>query len=209
MKRIIFVSTGRCGTKRIFEILKDKDIDADVIHQLPYSRLANVIGNILYYTKDSQLIKKKLFLFLFKRYSSKKFFICSDPLTSMIIPDEIIKSPDTMIVHIVRDKKEFAESFFKISRQRAKSFIAHNFIPFWQIGIWPLENMLNKNIKKKYMTVCTKKNNFFKQRYSLNSSYLIIDMHILLKDNFLAKITNNFLKTEIKIKENEISIKSN
>jgi hypothetical protein len=209
MKRIIFVSTGRCGTKRLSEILKGKNIHAEVLHQVPYSRLANVAGNILYYTKDSQLIKKKLFYSLFYKYSSKKIFICSDPLTSMIIPDEIIKNPGTMIVHVVRNEKEFADSFFKISRKRPKSFLAHNFIPFWQLGVLPLENILNKKIKYKYIQVCQIKNSFFSKKYSSNPNYIKIDMPNLFQKKNLADLINNFLDTNLNFSENEISKKSN
>jgi flavodoxin len=50
-KILIFVSTGRCGTKRIAEILKEKlpEDKFAVQHQMNISRIANILGNLMYY----------------------------------------------------------------------------------------------------------------------------------------------------------------
>ena len=53
MKHLLFVSCGRCGTVRLAQILRKK-LPVEkyaVVHQMKYSRLANVIGNILYYVQ--------------------------------------------------------------------------------------------------------------------------------------------------------------
>ena len=159
MKKLLFVSTGRCGTKRIAQILrKYLPEEFAVVHQMPFSRLANLIGNLLFYMGPSERIKQPIYHLMTSRYFPGRHFICSDPLTAMIIPRGDVYSPDVCIVHILRDPEVFAESFFRLSRQRLTSFVAHNLIPLWQIGLWPFENFLNPGVKKKYMKIAKIKN---------------------------------------------------
>ena len=113
MKKLIFVSAGRCGTTRITQILKEYlPVEFSIQHQMPFSRLANIIGNIFFYFGQSEKLNIYIYKFITSRYSKGKHFICTDPLTSMIIPKEYIESEDVCIVHILREPKEFAESFF-------------------------------------------------------------------------------------------------
>ena len=208
MKKLIFVSAGRCGTTRITQILKEYlPVEFSIQHQMPFSRLANIIGNIFFYFGQSE--KLNIYKFITLRYSKGKQFICTDPLTSMIIPKEYIESEDVYIVHIVREPKEFAESFFNFSRKKLKSFIAHNFLPFWQIGIWPLENILNSNIKEKYGKVAELKNRYFSDKYSLNPNYLQVDMDEIYNSSFLKDIIYNFFNHNIQITEEDLKIKAN
>ncbi len=209
MKKIIFVSTGRCGTKRIFELFKSKELNAEVKHQMPLSRLANVVGNLMFLLCSFDCIKKIIYSSIASRFYNNRNFICSDPLTAMIIPKAIVKDIDTMIVHITRDDKEFAESIFKISRKRVKSFLAHNFIPFWQIGVWPLENIFNKKITDKYVKVNKIKNKYFNNLYSSNPNYLKTDMHNMFNNTTLIKEIAEFLDEQVEFSLEELSIKSN
>jgi hypothetical protein len=210
MKKLIFVSAGRCGTTRITQILKEYlPVEFSIQHQMPFSRLANIIGNIFFYIGQSEKFKKYLYKFITSRYSQRKYFICTDSLTSMIIPKEYIESEDVYIVHILREPKEFAESFFNFSRKKLKSFIAHNFLPFWQIGIWPLENILNSNIREKYGKVAEIKNRYFSDKYSLNPNYLQVDMDEIYNSSFLKDIIYNFFNHNIQITEEDLKIKAN
>lgn len=209
MKKIIFVSTGRCGTKRLYEILKTKELDAVVKHQMPILRIANIIGNIMFSLKESDKIKSKLYDCIISKNKYKKYFFCTDPLTSMIIPEKIIHDPDTMIVHLLRPEDEVAASFYKISRKRLKSFIAHNIIPYWQIRLLPFENIINRKIIDKYKEVCVMKNIFFCERYSLNPNYKKLFMQEVFSTDILTKILKKFLNEDVLFSSNEMSIKSN
>lgn len=209
MKKIIFVSTGRCGTKRIYEILNDKSENFECVHQMPISRLVNIIANIMYVLTSWNQAKKKIYCSIIKKYSKNKNFICSDPLTAMIIPEEVIIDKNTMIIHIIRPKRDFARSFLKITRKRLNSFIAHNFIPFWQISILPLENILNKKILFKYMKLSDIKNQFFKEQYSKNPNYKRIMMNDLFETGFMEDTINTFFKESIQISKKELFKKSN
>ena len=210
MKKMIFVSTGRCGTTRITQILKKYLPDEfSIQHQMPFSRLANIIGNVLFYIGKSEKIKHKLYTFITSKYSREKHFICTDPLTSMIIPREYINSKDVCIIHIIRKPKEFAESFFNFSRAKFKSFIAHNFIPFWQIGVWPLENLLDNNIREKYGKVAELKNRYFSENYSSNPNYVPVDMDEIFNSDFLKDSIYNFFNYDVPITEEDLRKKAN
>jgi hypothetical protein len=214
MKKMIFVSTGRCGTKRIFEILQEQlpDDQYVVIHQVKFSRAANVIGNILFYTKEVDLIKQVLYSFIINRYEKHKNganFISTDPLTAMIIPRKYIISSDVSIIHILRDDESFANSMFSLSRSRLRSLIAHNFIPLWQPGIWPCENLWNKNIVKKYKKVSSIKNKYFYDRYSISPNYFQIKMQDLFSTNILQQIINEWFNAHISISTDNLCRKAN
>ncbi len=210
MKKLIFISTGRCGTKRIAQILnKYLPEEFTVVHQMPFSRLANLVGNMFFYLGSSEKIKHLLYNFITSKYRRGKHFICSDPLTAMIIPKAYVDLEDVCIVQIVRNAETFADSFFNLSRQRFYSLIAHNLIPFWQIGIWPLENWLNPEIKKKYRKIAELKNNYFTEAYSSNPNFKKVEMDHIFASNFLNNIIHEYFHFEAAIPEHELKVKAN
>ena len=209
MKKLLFVSTGRCGTKRIAQILrKYLPAEFEVVHQMPFSRFANVIGNLFFYFGSSEKIKHLLYNFIIKKHGRGKHFICSDPLTSMIIPADDVYSRDVCIVHIEREPVAFAESFMRLSRQRLSSFVAHNLVPFWQIGLWPLENLLNPVVNSKYMKIAEIKSNYFIQVYSSNPNYKRVWMETIFSPNFLNNLIYDFFHYALSIPEQELNIKT-
>ena len=211
MKKLIFISTGRCGTTRISEILKDKlpNHKYAVVHQMKFSRLANVLGNIMYYWNDSNRMKKYLYTWIISKYQKGNLFISTDPLTSMIIPKEFIESSEVCLVHIVRDPDSFAKSMYSFSRCRLKSLIAHNIMPLWQPGIWPFENIVNKNILNKYREVANIKNEYFFAHYSRSMNYHQVKMSDLFLTNLLQEIVNKWFDESISITASDLNTKSN
>lgn len=208
---MIFVSPGRCGTTRLAEILREKlpEDEFAVTHQMPFSRLANVVGNFMYYFGQSERIKEKLYNFIVSRHINERHFITTDPLTAMIIPRKWVESNNVCIVQITRDSEEFAESFYRFSRKKKKSFIAHNFIPFWQPSIMPMENLLSNHIKKKYEEVFYKKEFFFESIYSSNPNYLKVNMEKIFNSNFIEKLIETFFLRFIFIPKHILLIKRN
>jgi hypothetical protein len=210
-KYLLFVSCGRCGTTRLAEILKEK-LPADryaVVHQMHYSRLANIIGNLMYYFKGSERIKNFLYLRVIAKYQQNKNFISTDPLTAMIIPKSISASSNCYIIYIQREHDGFAKSMFSFSRKRIKSFIAHNFVPFWQLGIYPFENVLHKNIIHKYRRVSEIKEKFFLKQYEAQPNYYKLTMSELFSTNKLKQIISETVGENIQISSEELKKKSN
>ena len=211
MKKLLFVSTGRCGTKRIAEILKEK-LPSDhfaVAHQMKFSRLGNVVGNLMYYCGEWEQIKQVLYAFIISKYARRKNFVSTDPLTAMIIPDRYASSPDVCIVHVLRENDSFAASMLSFSRSRFKSVLAHNFIPLWQPGLWPFENLLNRNIHGKYRKVSDLKNDFILNTYSHNENYIRAKMTDLFTTNMLQEIVNRWFDVKIEITTTDLKRKSN
>ena len=209
MKKLLFVSTGRCGTKRIAQILKQYlPAEFSVVHQMPFSRIANIVGNIFFYLGSAEKIKYRMYDLMTSKYCRGKHFICSDPLTAMMIPKAYVDLEDVCIVQIVREAETFADSFYNLTRQRLNSFAAHNIIPFWQIGIWPLENWLNPEIKKKYRKIAEVKNTYFTERYSSNPHFKKIEMETLFSSNYLNDLIQDFFHYAVEIPAQELKIKA-
>jgi hypothetical protein len=211
LKKILIVSTGRCGTTRLMEILKTHidSKDFTVVHQMKISRLANIIGNFMYHFGYSDRVASYLFNRMIKENAINKNFISTDALTSMIIPNAEITLADNCIIHIYREPASFAESIYKFSRERRKSFIAHNFFPLWQPFLWPLENILSRKIKNKYIKVANKKYEYFTNRYKTNPNFISISMKEVFKSDKLFLHISKFLGSELLIPEHEKSILSN
>lgn len=210
MKKIIFVSTGRCGTKRIYQILKDSvPENICVVHQMRYSRFANILGSIMV-SSNGRINLSFFYNFLIKKYIDANIaFISTDPLSSIILSDDIIISPKTCIIHLERDDDSFAESMTYISKNRFPSFIAHNFVPFWQPGLYPLENLFNKNCLAKYAKINAIKNKYFAERYSVNQFYKRLNYKEIFTTNILENIVNKFLNLEVTIPDSALNTKSN
>lgn len=211
MSKLIFVSTGRCGTRRLSEIFQAylPKTQYSVVHQMKYSRLANVVGNVLYYTGESIFVRERLYHFLIDRYDTTENFISTDPLSSMIIPEALVRSAEVSIIQIIRDRDEFAHSFFRWSRNNPKSFLAHNLIPCWQPGVYPLENAFSRSIIDKYKRLSDLKNQYFEERYSDNPHYRKFAMDELFTTSALNDLVQQFFHRDISVSEADLFIRSN
>lgn len=212
MKKLFFVSTGRCGTLRLYQILREKlaPQKINVVHQMNGSRLANVLSNINYSMPVFNAFKHEIYELIIKRNCFVEGFVSTDPLTAMIIPDEYINdAEETAIIHIIRNAIDFADSMFRLTRTRPQSWIAHNLIPFWQPELLPLENMLNVNIVKKYERICNIKNDFFQERYGRSANYYQLKMDEVFGTNQIQTIVNKWFDISIDISFSELSLKAN
>lgn len=211
MKYLLFVSCGRCGTVRLAQILSEHlpKEKYSVVHQMKFSRIANVLGNILLYIDGFNWLKEKLYLFIIARYQKDRHFVSTDPLTAMIIPESLLNHADTHIVHIARDHNEFARSMVALSRKRKSSWIAHNLIPFWQPGIIPFENQLRRDVHLRYRQISMVKNQFFIDRFGQNRNYHFIDMKDLFSTSRIALLIKTTIGESIFISKEKLSIKAN
>lgn len=211
MKHLLFVSSGRCGTVRLTQILKEKlpENEYAVVHQMKYSRPANVIGNILFCIDGLEQVKEILYPAIVANYRQGRHFICTDPLTAMIIPKSIVNKKDTYIVHIERDHDEFARSMVALTCKRWQSWIAHNLIPFWQPGILPFENQLRGRIHGRYKRVSVIKNQFFAKRYAHLHNYYHFDMKELFASGHLTQLIQSTLGETIEVTHADLVRRAN
>jgi len=207
---MVFVSTGRCATKRIAEVLRaELPSSLEVRHQMPVSGMANIVGNLLFWTGSGEKVRQTVYDAILRRYAQDKDFICTDPLISMLIPDKYIFSDQTAIIHVIRNRESFARSFLRYTRQHYPSLVAHNLIPFWQPGLYPFENFFNKDILKKYARIADTKNEWFFKRYSRNPNYRKIDMDALFDSPVLEQIVADFWGLDIRIDHSVWSVRAN
>lgn len=210
---ILFVSTGRCGTTRIAEILSEKsDLNKVVVrHQMKGSRLYNILGNLMYFVGSVDMLKRIIFKRILKAsVAAGEAFVSTDPLISMVIPKNILKRDRTYIIHLYRDPDEFSNSFYRYTKKKKKSFIAHNFIPLWQPYLWPLENWVRgKDIRKKYKYISMKKRDWFKSKYESNPNYEEVKMEELFKNDKLLGILSEADLRYFNINQDDLNKKSN
>ena len=211
MKFLLFLSCGRCGTVRLAQLLREKLPEGEyaVVHQMKYSRIANVVGNIIYRSNRFDCIKEKLYLSTISKYRKGRHFVCLDPLTAMIIPKKIVEKPDTHLIHIQRDHDSFARSMVNLSRKRLKSLIAHNLIPFWQPRLLPLENYCRRIPHKRYIEISILKNQYFINKYAKLKNYHHIDMNDIFKLNQLSELISITIGESIDITKADLSRKAN
>lgn len=208
---LIFVSTGRCGTTKVAHLLKQKlpEDSFDIYHQIGSSRIANIIGNVMFKFGAIEKVKEILFNWALNQMINSNNLIFTDPLHSMVIPKSIYTSPNVCIVQIERSPSGFAESFFRFSRKKKNSFIAHNFIPFWQPRLLPFENLFSRRIITKYSLISKEKNAFFSKIYMKNPNYKYVDFKDLFEKDVLKQIVDNFFNTDISIESEELQVKIN
>lgn len=208
MKTILVISTGRCGNHRIAQILQEKLNGYTVTNKLRYSRIAYVIGNMMYHFGEWQWLKKKIYNFMIKPVKKGKGLVNIDGRSNMVVPDEVILQKDILVLHIEREAKSFSKSMFKFSRANLTNLLAHNFVPFWQLNLLPLENLLNKNVLKRYEKLSVIKNKFFREKFSKNPNYTYVRFEEVFKDNILSDIVNSFFNENININEDELNKKA-
>ena len=209
MKGLIVISTGRCGTKRLSQILDRAlgDRGIAVTHQRFLSRLCNVLGHCMMQSIDSQILKR--FLFRLQLKSSEHGFVFTDPLTSTCIPRSVLKDKNIHILHLRRSDEGFASSMFRLTRKRTASWLAHNFIPCWQPGLRPLENALNRMVQYKYELINSTKNDYFEREFSGSENYHKMSRQEIFEEGALDKIIAGVFGIEIHIPQAELRIKSN
>jgi beta-galactosidase GanA len=154
-------------------------------------------------------LKEKLYSYILIKYAKDKHFICTDPLIAMVIPKKLVNNPNVYIVHIKREANSFAQSFYKFSRMHWQSFVAHNFVPLWQIGIWPLENIFNKKIKKKYIKINKIKNKWFNNYFKEYLNYKYISFEEIFHSDNIKNIINKYFLVNISISKSQLEHKSN
>jgi len=129
--RIYFLSTGRVGTKFLYNLFKEQYPEIKLAHQSKWSRLINISGNLPLKKHHFSLIS---FLFAFLR---KQKFPSStiDPLLTIplyIYLSNNLALKNTNIIHLVRDPRDFVTSFINWKNQSSKRFLLHHTVPFWQ-----------------------------------------------------------------------------
>lgn len=200
-RSVYFISTGRCGTTRLAELLRETldPSEFTVTWQMRGSHVANVVGNILFALGIEEGPRGWVHRRVVAPHQTTPFFITTDPLTTMVVPRALIDDPNVMIVHVVRDQAGFARSFLRMTRGRWQSWVAHNLVPFWQPGLWPFQNAVSPRIEQVYQRIWETKNTYFEQRYGSNPNYRRISMDDLYDAPTMSGLLSDFFDRPIHI----------
>lgn len=135
---ILFLSTGRTGTKFLASILRDTVPNADVYHEAgERSRLINILShaNLAGATPFSFTVKaweSAIEKPLKVSQDSRDFYIDANNHIYYLVVNKPDLYPALKVIHIVRDPRTYIRSHLNWSHSRGKSFLANYLTPFWQ-----------------------------------------------------------------------------
>ncbi len=132
---IVVLSTGRTGTTLLSQILSAA-AGRSVPHQTRGSRAANLLGNFV----DAGFISNDAA----QRIATRVLGVdpnasTADPLKAMLIAQRLLErgiDPQTRVIHLVRDARDFVASFMSWKRQSLKRQFLHHGVPLWQPSPW-------------------------------------------------------------------------
>jgi hypothetical protein len=207
--RIYFLSTGRVGTKFLYNLFKEKYPEIKLGHQSHWSRFFNIIGNFPLKKHHFSLIS---FLFSFLR-KQKIPSSTIDPLLTMSLYVYLHNNQameNTDIVHLIRDPRDFVSSFINWKNQSYKRYILHHMIPFWQPNPffhdnYSLMQWLRMSKFEHFCWIWNYKNNLLMNIFGNNSSYHRFRMEDLTdKDNGQKELKRLFNLLGLPIKNENI-----
>lgn len=131
---IFLLSTGRTGTKFFSKFFSNYCQNISSYHTTSYTRFLNLLGNMY----GMNLLSKNNVIFFWKKLKydeikshASRYIECNPYYYNML--DVIMHFfPNAKFIIIVRAPKSFICSHIKWEKQRLKSFIANQLIPFWQ-----------------------------------------------------------------------------
>ena len=77
-------------------------------------------------------------------HQDNEYYINCDPLLSFALSCVDFTGFDVCFIHIERKVDDFARSMINWQFTKMKSYIAHNFIPFWQPDTWEVWRIKNR-----------------------------------------------------------------
>jgi len=178
-KVAFFLTTGRTGTKKLaayFGEFSPPQVAVD--HQTRDARIINILANMHYHGFPvNKSINSKIHTILMN-HQDNEYYINCDPLLSFALSCVDFTGFDVRFIHIERKVDDFARSMINWQFTKMKSYVAHNFVPFWQPDIWPFEHMVhlyNKvRLRNKYREVWGIKNRCFEIEFREKHPYLKI-----------------------------------
>lgn len=155
MKSFYILSTGRCGTTFLAEQLKANDPSLGNVHQQQDSKWLNVRANMALANKS---VRNRFSASLSRKYKHRLPPSSADPLRSLAytfyLRSLIEKNPklidELVIIHLVRDPRDFVSSFMNWKNRKYSGKIAHHLTPFWM----PEPGMIKRWSMSKFEHFC-------------------------------------------------------
>ncbi len=195
---ILFLSTGRTGTKFLASILRDSVPKANVYHEagersrwvniLSHARLAGIVPDQLVIAAWKGSVRKTLT----ETQKIKQIYIDANNHIYQLAVRHPELYPALKVVHIVRDPRTYIRSHLNWSRGRIKSFIANYLTPFWQptaplVGDMSWSEWLRLGKLERFAWVWTYKNKIIGQLENSPVPYLRVRFEDLFSSTQPAK----------------------
>lgn len=126
---VYILSTGRTGTSSIAGILGRLFPEHRVSHERAGTRILNILANM----NSVGYAPRGLFQFFWNRaFKDEEPFV--EVNNFLWRASSLAGRPEQndLIIHVVRDPRDYIESHMNISQQRLKSYLANQWVPFWQ-----------------------------------------------------------------------------
>lgn len=133
-KIVLFISTGRTGTKSLANFFSKYFNNVESHHEPQYSRLIEILSNMyLSNIYPHKLLRKFIYKYKLPNILSceKEYYVETNPMNYAIM--DIIREIDkeVYIIHLIRDPRSYVTSCINRLHGRALSKISNRVIPFW------------------------------------------------------------------------------
>ena len=132
---IYILSTGRTGTKFLAELFRVSSSEKlTATHEKKGSRILNIAGNLYV----SRLINSKVLSFIWSLsgYSHTENSVDSNNFLWAALEHNKNLTKEDLVIHVIRDPRDYVASHLSIAEHRWKSFIANKILPFWHPNPW-------------------------------------------------------------------------
>ena len=183
--KIYFLSTGRAGTNFLYRIITGIYPEIRLTHQVRWSRLINIAGNILLMDAVPSHLVKDVYSLL-KKVQTPESTV--DPLQSVAISlflNYKKKWHEHKIVHVVRDPRDYVTSTISWKNQRLRRLFLHHCVPFWQpnpifCGNVAILKRMKMNKFEHFSWIWNFKNSFFAKMFNPEENYYLVRMEDLI-----------------------------
>jgi hypothetical protein len=182
-KHFYILSTGRCGTTFLSELITANDPSVKNIHQMADSKWINMRANLALANKT---ISGRFLASISRKFNDLRPPSSADPLRSvayaLYLKKLLEENPglhdEVIIIHLVRDPRDFISSFMNWKNRKLSGKIAHHLTPFWM----PEPGIIKKLSMSKFEHFCwiwERKNRLFFKDLSQYPGYHLFKMEDL------------------------------
>ncbi len=132
---VFIVSTGRAGTKALTGFLNRRFPEVHCEHQPPGSRPIHILSNRAAQGRyPMQKLQKRVLADKLDaiKASPGQVYVETNSMSWLAARTLAEELDNTTIIQVVRDPRTFVPSMLDWKRTRWKSWVGHNFIPYWQ-----------------------------------------------------------------------------
>ena len=187
VKHFYIFSTGRCGTTFLSRLIQQNDPTLSNVHQQKDSKRLNMQANLAI---SNRWYKKRFIASLSRKYTHALPPSTADPLRSVayllylekLFEDYPGLRDDAIIIHLVRDPRDFVSSFMNWKNRKLSGKIAHHLVPFWMPEP-KLKERLSMSKFEHFCWIWNKKNRLFADAFSHLPNYHLFRIEDLKPDS--------------------------